>query len=157
MSYCSSLISPFYKSSDGEIGRHAGLKILWPVMVVRVQLPLSLQVSKWWTRVYQFEYTILHTKLSKICELKMWQYLWILIRLTLAPSGIILCEFQHVHLVMLLLVLTSNEQETRVLLVLVFLMMTKHARQVGVQPTPPPGSGALGEAQQRSRLKLLLN
>ena len=69
----------------------------------------------------------------------------------------ILCEFQHVHLVMLLLVLTSNEQETRVLLVLVFLMMTKHARQVGVQPTPPPGSGALGEAQQRSRLKLLLN
>lgn len=53
--------------------------------------------------------------------------------------------------------LTSNEQETRVLLVLVFLMMTKHARQVGVQPTPPPGSEALGEAQQRSRLKLLLN
>ena len=69
----------------------------------------------------------------------------------------ILCEFQHVHLVMMLLMLTSNEQETRVLLVLVFLMMTKHARQVGVQPTPPPGSGALGEAQQRSRLKLLLN
>ena len=69
----------------------------------------------------------------------------------------ILCEFQHVHLVMLLLVLTSNEQETRVLLVLVFLMMTKPARQVGVQPPLPPGSGALGEAQQRSQLKLLLN
>ena len=58
---------------------------------------------------------------------------------------------------MLLLVLTSNEQETRVLLVLVFLMMTKPARQVGVQPPLPPGSGALGEAQQRSQLKLLLN
>jgi len=58
---------------------------------------------------------------------------------------------------MLLLVLTSNEQETRVLLVLVFLMMTKPARQVGVQPPAPPGSGALGEAQQRSQLKLLLN
>ena len=69
----------------------------------------------------------------------------------------ILCEFQHVHLVMMLLMLTSNEQETRVLLVLVFLMMMKPARQVGVQPTPPPGSEALGEAQQRSRLKLLLN
>ena len=69
----------------------------------------------------------------------------------------ILCEFQHVHLVMMLLMLTSNEQETRVLLVLVFLMMTKPARQVGVQPPLPPGSGALGEAQQRSRLKLLLN
>ena len=69
----------------------------------------------------------------------------------------ILCKFQHVHLVMLLLVLTSNEQETRVLLVLVFLIMTKPARQVGVQPPLPPGSGALGEAQQRSRLKLLLN
>ena len=53
--------------------------------------------------------------------------------------------------------LTSNEQETGVLLVLVFLMMTKPARQVGVQPPLPPGSGALGEAQQRSRLKLLLN
>ena len=39
---------------------------------------------------------------------------------------------------MLLLVLTSNEQETRVLLVLVFLMMTKPARQVGVQPPPSP-------------------
>jgi len=26
-----------------------------------------------------------------------------------------------------------------------------------VQPPLPPGSGALGEAQQRSRLKLLLN
>ena len=58
----------------------------------------------------------------------------------------ILCEFQHVHLVMLLLVLTSNEQETRVLLVLVFLMMTKPARQVGVQPPLPPGSGAAGRS-----------
>ena len=125
-------------------------------MVVRVQLPLSLQMSKWWTRVYQSEYTILQTKLSKICELKMWQYLWILIRLTLVPSGMILCKFQHIHLVMMLLMLTSNEQETRVLLVLVFLMMTKHARQVGVQPPLPPGSGALGEAQQRSQLQLQL-
>lgn len=43
---------------------------------------------------------------------------------------------------MMLLMLTSNEQETRVLLVLVFLMMTKPARQVGVQPPLPPGSGA---------------
>ena len=68
----------------------------------------------------------------------------------------ILCKFQHVHLVMLLLVLTSNEQETRVLLVLVFLMMTKPARQVGVQPPLPPGSGALGEAQQRSQPQLQL-
>jgi hypothetical protein len=41
---------------------------------------------------------------------------------------------------MLLLVLTSNEQETRVLLVLVFLMMTKPARQVGVQPLSHRGA-----------------
>lgn len=47
---------------------------------------------------------------------------------------------------MLLLVLTSNEHETRVLLVLVFLMMTKPARQVGVQPPLPPGSGAAGRS-----------
>ena len=47
---------------------------------------------------------------------------------------------------MLLLVLTSNEQETRVLLVLVFSMMTKPARQVGVQPPLPPGSGAAGRS-----------
>lgn len=126
------------------------LKSFGQQMTLRVRFPLSLQV-------YQNEYTTLQTKLSKICELKMWQYLWILIRLTLVPSGMILCKFQHVHLVMMLLMLTSNEQETRVLLLLVFLIMTKHARQVGVQPPFPPGSGALGEAQQRSRLKLLLN
>ena len=126
------------------------LKSFGQQMTLRVRFPLSLQV-------YQNEYTTLQTKLSKICELKMWQYLWILIRLTLVPSGIVLCEFQHVHLVMMLLMLTSNEQETRVILVLVFLIMTKPARQVGVQPPLPPGSGALGEAQQRSRLKLLLN
>lgn len=126
------------------------LKSFGQQMTLRVRFPLSLQM-------YQNEYTTLQTKLSKICELKMWQYLWILIRLTLVPSEMILCKFQHVHLVMMLLMLTSNEQETRVLLLLVFLIMTKHARQVGVQPTPPPGSGALGEAQQRSRLKLLLN
>ena len=126
------------------------LKSFGQQMTLRVRFPLSLQV-------YQNEYTALQTKLSKICKVLMWQYLWILIRLTLAPSWIILFKFQHVHLVMMLLMLTSNEQETRVLLVLVFLMMTKHTRQVGVQPTPPPGSGALGEAQQRSQLKLLLN
>ena len=126
------------------------LKSFGQQMTLRVRFPLSLQV-------YQNEYTTLQTKLSKICELKMWQYLWILIRLTLVPSGMILCKFQHVHLVMMLLMLTSNEQETRVLFLFVFLIMTKHARQVGVQPTSPPGSGTLGEAQQRSRLKLLLN
>ena len=28
-------------SRDGGIGRHEGLKILWPVMAVRVQVPLA--------------------------------------------------------------------------------------------------------------------
>ena len=27
---------------DGGIGRHEGLKILWPVMAVRVQVPLAV-------------------------------------------------------------------------------------------------------------------
>ena len=31
------------RSPDGGIGRHAGLKILWPVMAVRVQFPLRVQ------------------------------------------------------------------------------------------------------------------
>ena len=30
------------KGSDGGIGRHAGLKILWPVMAVRVRFPLRV-------------------------------------------------------------------------------------------------------------------
>jgi hypothetical protein len=30
---------------DGGIGRHAGLKILWPVMAVRVQFPLRVQIK----------------------------------------------------------------------------------------------------------------
>ena len=30
-------------SRDGGIGRHEGLKILWPVMAVRVQVPLAVQ------------------------------------------------------------------------------------------------------------------
>ena len=29
---------------DGGIGRHEGLKIPWPVMAVRVQVPLRVQV-----------------------------------------------------------------------------------------------------------------
>ena len=29
-------------SRDGGIGRHEGLKILWPVMAVRVQVPLAV-------------------------------------------------------------------------------------------------------------------
>ena len=31
------------KCSDGEIGRHAGLKIQWTAMFVRVQVPLWVQ------------------------------------------------------------------------------------------------------------------
>ena len=30
------------KSSDGGMGRHEGLKIPWPVMAVRVQVPLGV-------------------------------------------------------------------------------------------------------------------
>ena len=33
-------------SRDGGIGRHEGLKILWPVMAVRVQVPLAVQTQK---------------------------------------------------------------------------------------------------------------
>ena len=31
--------------SNGGIGRHEGLKILWPVMAVRVQVPLRVQMK----------------------------------------------------------------------------------------------------------------
>ena len=31
---------------DGGIGRHAGLKILWPVMAVRVQFPLRVHLKQ---------------------------------------------------------------------------------------------------------------
>ena len=34
------------KSRDGGIGRHEGLKILWPVMAVRVQVPLAVLKGK---------------------------------------------------------------------------------------------------------------
>ena len=33
-------------SRDGGIGRHEGLKILWPVMAVRVQVPLAVLSRK---------------------------------------------------------------------------------------------------------------
>ena len=33
-------------SRDGGIGRHEGLKILWPVMSVRVQVPLAVLKRK---------------------------------------------------------------------------------------------------------------
>ena len=33
-------------SRDGGIGRHEGLKILWPVMAVRVQVPLAVQMEE---------------------------------------------------------------------------------------------------------------
>ena len=33
-------------SRDGGIGRHEGLKILWPVMAVRVQVPLAVQMKR---------------------------------------------------------------------------------------------------------------
>ena len=33
-------------SRDGGIGRHEGLKILWPVMAVRVQVPLAVLNKK---------------------------------------------------------------------------------------------------------------
>ena len=33
-------------SRDGGIGRHEGLKILWPVMAVRVQVPFAVLKEK---------------------------------------------------------------------------------------------------------------
>ena len=39
------LLQPI-SSRDGGIGRHEGLKILWPVMAVRVQVPLAVQKKK---------------------------------------------------------------------------------------------------------------
>ena len=33
---------PLQGRSNGGIGRHEGLKILWPVMAVRVQVPLAV-------------------------------------------------------------------------------------------------------------------
>ena len=35
---------PIIEGSDGGIGRHAGLKIQWAAMPVRVQVPLRVQV-----------------------------------------------------------------------------------------------------------------
>ena len=34
-------LASLYKCSDGGIGRHEGLKIPWPVMAVRVQIPIG--------------------------------------------------------------------------------------------------------------------
>ena len=39
------LLQPI-SSRDGGIGRHEGLKILWPVMAVRVQVPLAVLNKK---------------------------------------------------------------------------------------------------------------
>ena len=39
------LLQPI-SSRDGGIGRHEGLKILWPVMAVRVQVPLAVLKGK---------------------------------------------------------------------------------------------------------------
>ena len=39
----SSLVFRSTGCSNGGIGRHEGLKILWPVMAVRVQVPLRVQ------------------------------------------------------------------------------------------------------------------
>ena len=33
-------------SRDGGIGRHEGLKILWPVMAVRVQVPPAVPIKE---------------------------------------------------------------------------------------------------------------
>ena len=38
-----SFFMPCHKGSDGGIGRHAGLKIQWAAMPVRVQVPLRVQ------------------------------------------------------------------------------------------------------------------
>ena len=46
-----SFFMPHHKGSDGGIGRHAGLKIQWAAMPVRVQVPLRVQVcflSAWY-------------------------------------------------------------------------------------------------------------
>ena len=40
----SSLVFRSKGCPDGGIGRHEGLKILWPEMAVRVQVPLRVQV-----------------------------------------------------------------------------------------------------------------
>ena len=34
----------YHKGSDGGIGRHAGLKIQWAAMPVRVQVPLRVRI-----------------------------------------------------------------------------------------------------------------
>ena len=38
--------SPVKRCSNGGIGRHEGLKILWPVMAVRVQVPLRVRETE---------------------------------------------------------------------------------------------------------------
>ena len=38
-----SFFMPCHKGSDGGIGRHAGLKIQWAAMPVRVQVPLRVR------------------------------------------------------------------------------------------------------------------
>ncbi len=40
----SSLVFRSNGCSNGGIGRHEGLKIPWPVMAVRVQVPLRVQI-----------------------------------------------------------------------------------------------------------------
>ena len=37
--------SPFLRMLEWWNGRHEGLKILWPVMAVRVQVPLRVQIG----------------------------------------------------------------------------------------------------------------
>ena len=39
-----SFFMPCHKGSDGGIGRHAGLKIQWAAMPVRVQVPLRVRL-----------------------------------------------------------------------------------------------------------------
>ena len=36
----------YHKGSDGGIGRHAGLKIQWAAMPVRVQVPLRVRLKQ---------------------------------------------------------------------------------------------------------------
>ena len=45
---CAFFVVPLHPilSRDGGIGRHEGLKILWPVMAVRVQVPLAVPKDK---------------------------------------------------------------------------------------------------------------
>ena len=40
-----SFFMPCHKGSDGGIGRHAGLKIQWAAMPVRVQVPLRVRAQ----------------------------------------------------------------------------------------------------------------